>query len=811
MDQFVGGTPTSYSSGSVLTEDEEDLEDYVKGGYHPVHIGDTFSDGRYIVVRKLGWGHFSTVWLAKDTKMDRHVALKVVKSAPRYTETALDEIKLLQRLIKPPGLKQPHAGAYHVISFLDHFKHKGPHGTHVCMVFEVLGENLLGLIKRHQSKGVPAPIVKQIAKQILLGLDYMHRICGVIHTDLKPENVLICIEDVESVVRTELEASNAAGHQAPTKLVGVPPSKGRGGNQTPRSDSISVCITGSQPLPSPGSSFGSSPMFDKWAFGMSKIDKDNSSSSNSNSGGPKTPGSSGTSFGGLSMTHALATTPSSELTTNAVNRTAQAMSAVQLDSVPPTAAKTKSIPKPPTGPSLLSQQAPKAVSQPSHDSQQPSHSRSSSNDHVARAHSREQHPTHADHVHKPLTPPATQPTSPDPNAQQQQPPPPEGQAASPQDTEMLGPDALLGENSIMGEALMSEQDWENFPVERITVKIADLGNACWVDHHFTDDIQTRQYRCPEVILGAKWGVSADVWSSAALIFELLTGGDYLFDPQAGSKYSKDDDHIAQIMELMGEMPKSVAFAGKYSADFFNRRGELRHIHKLRYWPLQSVLQDKYLLPQQDATLIASFLNPMLHLHPDRRAKAGDMANHEWLSGIVVKGEYEAMAQLAAQASISGQATSGRMQIAAGTSNGMVLDDPTPATEVVSAPAGDQKKRKNKSKSKAKSPTPAPVEPSIQAESPHHNSSSQSPSKSKSPTSAQKEDALKPVSPMSPGSVSPAATAAAASKSRSPPVLKQQHVPVLETPKGGRSKPAAAGSGQQQQQQPNPGPPPVSVG
>jgi serine/threonine-protein kinase SRPK3 len=51
-----------------MTEDEEDWEDYVKGGYHPVHIGDAFSDGRYVVVRKLGWGHFSTVWLAKDTK-----------------------------------------------------------------------------------------------------------------------------------------------------------------------------------------------------------------------------------------------------------------------------------------------------------------------------------------------------------------------------------------------------------------------------------------------------------------------------------------------------------------------------------------------------------------------------------------------------------------------------------------------------------------------------------------------------------------------------------------------------------------------
>jgi len=57
-------------------------------------------------------------------------------------------------------------------------------------------------------------------------------------------------------------------------------------------------------------------------------------------------------------------------------------------------------------------------------------------------------------------------------------------------------------------------------------------------------------------------------------FELITGGDYLFDPASGSRYSKDDDHIAQIMELMGEIPKSVALQGKYSAEFFNRKGEV---------------------------------------------------------------------------------------------------------------------------------------------------------------------------------------------------------------------------------------------
>lgn len=56
------------------------------------------------------------------------------------------------------------------------------------------------------------------------------------------------------------------------------------------------------------------------------------------------------------------------------------------------------------------------------------------------------------------------------------------------------------------------------------------------------------------------------------IFELLTGGDYLFDPQSGSKYSKDDDHIAQIIELVGEFPKSLALSGKYSNEFFTRKG-----------------------------------------------------------------------------------------------------------------------------------------------------------------------------------------------------------------------------------------------
>ncbi len=54
-------------SSSSDHEEQEDLNDYCKGGYHPVKIGDTYH-GRYNVLRKVGWGHFSTVWLCWDIK-----------------------------------------------------------------------------------------------------------------------------------------------------------------------------------------------------------------------------------------------------------------------------------------------------------------------------------------------------------------------------------------------------------------------------------------------------------------------------------------------------------------------------------------------------------------------------------------------------------------------------------------------------------------------------------------------------------------------------------------------------------------------
>ena len=379
-----------------------------------------------------------------------------------------------------------HPGRRHVVSLLDHFRHKGPNGSHVCtrlrftsksklltvhstrsgMVFEVLGENLLGLIKRYQvcanahhvsrsvlihpqNRGVPEHIVKQISKQVLLGLDYLHSHCGVIHTDLKPENVLICIEDVEAVVKAELETSPAA---VPTKLVGVPPSQGRGGTQTPRTEAI--FITGSQPLPSPSSSYGTSPVIEKAAFQMSKI----SDGSNSGLSSPQT-GATSTSTDGVRV-------GLTEVNLNGVARTASP----QAES--PTFGVKTATPTSRAGPSLLTQQAPTHLQQYMSSPPVPSTSTSDVNAHVSTI------SADAD-----LPPAIAQALSSSHMSTDSRPSPPEQLPIDP-----LRPAPLPGDPG----TLPPNPPYDPNTLERVTVKIADLGNASWTDEHFTNDIQTRQ-------------------------------------------------------------------------------------------------------------------------------------------------------------------------------------------------------------------------------------------------------------------------------------------------------------------------------
>ena len=103
------------------------------------------------------------------------------------------------------------------VQLLDDFKISGVNGTHVCMVFEVLGHNLLKFIIRSNYQGIPLKNVKLIMRQVLEGLHYLHAKCQIIHTDIKPENVLICVD--EAHVR-KIAAEATYFHKMGMKLPG---------------------------------------------------------------------------------------------------------------------------------------------------------------------------------------------------------------------------------------------------------------------------------------------------------------------------------------------------------------------------------------------------------------------------------------------------------------------------------------------------------------------------------------------------------------------------------------------------------------
>lgn len=93
------------------------------------------------------------------------------------------EREILSKISEVSG-KSAHEGRHFVSPLLDQFKHTGPNGDHVCLVFDVLGHHLDFQTAKYQDGKLPVKEVKIISRQLLLGLDFLHRECGIIHTGM---------------------------------------------------------------------------------------------------------------------------------------------------------------------------------------------------------------------------------------------------------------------------------------------------------------------------------------------------------------------------------------------------------------------------------------------------------------------------------------------------------------------------------------------------------------------------------------------------------------------------------------------------
>lgn len=152
------------------------------GGNYIIKPGDHI-DFRYEICLTLGTGLFGTVIMARDHKIaapPRYVAIKIIKNDLQWLLQLVREIKTLKQL---GGHDTP---LDHILSYIDHFNFR----SHMCIVTELLLINLYLLLEMIEFKGLALPLIRKLARQLILGTQFIHK-NQFIHCDIKPENIML--------------------------------------------------------------------------------------------------------------------------------------------------------------------------------------------------------------------------------------------------------------------------------------------------------------------------------------------------------------------------------------------------------------------------------------------------------------------------------------------------------------------------------------------------------------------------------------------------------------------------------------------
>ncbi|KAG7399330.1 SRSF protein kinase 2 [Phytophthora boehmeriae] len=754
-----GEEEEDYEEDEYSSESEEEGESsYKPGGYHRVQVGEVYNN-RFEVVQKLGWGHFSTVWKCLDRQTGDMVAMKVQKSARHYTEAAKDEIELLECTVNAAQteLTPKEQEEIKVVRLVDSFEHKGPNGVHVCMVFEMMGDNLLTLIKYYNYRGVPMRLVQRLTRDMMEGLAFLHEKCQIIHTDLKPENVLLShhIPQLPKIRKSQWEVFRKLRQSQRQKQKNTPRKgeKAEGSTNGAGGDSATLSKEEKKRLKNKMKKKRQKQKKQAEAAGQENSTESNRMNGKMDSTASATP----TTTSNLPSVDKLSDrmarlevsldsstdTPTDQtFTSNFVGFDVESISGVDStltdesrawyvqvgqqgleedrdwEHLPPefSARVMLLLPEGRVAGSKRKEREFTLTVAPQPSDESANEYEHNGKETLAREQDVEGVETsfvlrYLDHVDDDVMESIGKQLSslhetsatgadrvltqtkyrlwrlefdarythailaflerrieglrflnlktlsglalpgfylPEPNGEDENKNASKlsaGDTADKHDIVIQGIGLRTLPRSIDKEVKPLRQRlgrWASrfnklaycgmFDLMKLDSKICDLGNACWTSKHFTNDIQTRQYRCPEVILGKRYDTSADIWSMACFVFELLTG-DLLFDPKTGRNFNRDEDHLAQMIELLGRMPKSFTGCQRGLREFFTRKGDLKRIRNLKFWSLQQVMMEKYHFSRHDAECLSSFLGPMLRYDPSKRATAAECLEHPWLNNL----------------------------------------------------------------------------------------------------------------------------------------------------------------------------------
>ena len=168
----------------------------------------------------------------------------------------------------------------------------------------------------------------------------------------------------------------------------------------------------------------------------------------------------------------------------------------------------------------------------------------------------------------------------------------------------------------------SEKELEDEDLSNIKVVISDFGSIRDLnDYNKKEEIQTRYYRAPEIVLKCNFDERCDIWSLGCSIYEILTG-DILFNPEKDDSHSRDFHHIYWFYEICGDIPKWMIEKSDRKKDFFNKNGSFL-AKKPETWNIIEVIKEEKkidIIDNEKLEQVVDMIDSMLKINPNERNK-----------------------------------------------------------------------------------------------------------------------------------------------------------------------------------------------